>query len=198
MRNTIYRTMGTHAVRLAFDGFPTAFRRAIEAASTARGIADESAPIVTLVPLGDDPDDCERIRRLSSAGTVLALIDPLDARGLRHAIAHGVACVDLQAEPDEVVAAAAAAAHGTLALPVALLRSIVEADPHTAPLIGPEERDWLIALSHGTTVVRLADDFGYSERAMFRRLADLYVRLGATNRDEAVIAAQRAGLLAAD
>ena len=81
---------------------------------------------------------------------------------------------------------------------MALLRSIVEADPHTAPLIGPEERDWLIALSHGTTVVRLADDFGYSERAMFRRLADLYVRLGATNRDEAVIAAQRAGLLAAD
>jgi len=46
--------------------------------------------------------------------------------------------------------------------------------------VDQEEAEWLDALARGATVVSLADDYGYSERVMFRRLRDLYERLGAS------------------
>jgi DNA-binding NarL/FixJ family response regulator len=61
-----------------------------------------------------------------------------------------------------------------------------------------EDVDWLLALSRGQTVVELADDVGYSERSMFRKLHELYERLGVTNRSAALLEAQRLGLLETD
>lgn len=55
--------------------------------------------------------------------------------------------------------------------------------------------EWLAALASGSTVARLANETGYSERVMFRRLADLYGRLGVSGRAEAIVAAERLGLL---
>jgi DNA-binding NarL/FixJ family response regulator len=47
-------------------------------------------------------------------------------------------------------------------------------------------------------VAHIADEAGYSERAMFRRLREVYERLGVTSRAEAILVAERLGLFAED
>jgi DNA-binding CsgD family transcriptional regulator len=54
---------------------------------------------------------------------------------------------------------------------------------------------WLRHLSEGRTVADLADSVGYSERMMYRLLANLYRRLGARSRTKALMLAQREGWL---
>jgi DNA-binding CsgD family transcriptional regulator len=53
-------------------------------------------------------------------------------------------------------------------------------------------------LATGMTVAQLAAKAGYSERAMFRLLRSLYVRMGAKNRTEALIRAYEHGWIPAD
>ncbi len=55
--------------------------------------------------------------------------------------------------------------------------------------------DWISALADGQTVSRLAESAGYSERAMHRHLKEVYGRLGARNRTEALVRTAQAGLL---
>jgi DNA-binding NarL/FixJ family response regulator len=57
------------------------------------------------------------------------------------------------------------------------------------------ERAWLRRLAAGGTVAGLARDCAYSEREMYRRLSDLYTRLGGRTRTEALLLAERHGLL---
>jgi DNA-binding CsgD family transcriptional regulator len=54
---------------------------------------------------------------------------------------------------------------------------------------------WLRQLAAGSTVAQLANQAGYSERAMFRLLQGLYQQLGARNRVEALLRAQQLGWL---
>jgi DNA-binding NarL/FixJ family response regulator len=61
-----------------------------------------------------------------------------------------------------------------------------------------EEVGWLADLAAGETVARIAHETGYSERAMFRRLREVYERLGVTSRTEAIVAAERLGLFDQD
>ena len=57
---------------------------------------------------------------------------------------------------------------------------------------------WLRALADGVTVASLARASGYSQREMYRLLSALYARLGVDSRTEALLRADRAGLLAVD
>ncbi|MEV4825738.1 hypothetical protein [Micromonospora sp. NPDC049274] len=52
---------------------------------------------------------------------------------------------------------------------------------------------WLRQLASGVTVAQLADQVGYSERAMFRLLTALYKDIGARNRIEAIVLARDRG-----
>jgi DNA-binding NarL/FixJ family response regulator len=52
------------------------------------------------------------------------------------------------------------------------------------------EIEWLRDLAGGVSVGRVAERAGYSERMMFRLLRDLYARLGARNRTEALMLAR--------
>jgi len=144
--------------------------------------------------------DCGRLEDWASRARVLALVAPGDAETVAHALYHGsVAAVDWRAETGRIVEVAEAAARGDALLPCETARGLPGAigDPHAErPFVDEEEAEWLEALARGATVVSLADDYGYSERVMFRRLRDLYGRLGATNRSEALINAVRFGLLA--
>jgi DNA-binding NarL/FixJ family response regulator len=109
-----------------------------------------------------------------------------------------VAVVEWRAETGRIVEVAEAASRGDALIPSDTARALPLAggDPHAdRPFVDEEEADWLDALARGATVVGLADDYGYSERVMFRRLRDLYERLGASNRSEALINAVRFGLL---
>jgi DNA-binding NarL/FixJ family response regulator len=116
-----------------------------------------------------------------------------------HALRHGAAgSVAWDEDPERIVAVVGASLDGMMIVPVATVGAMAAwgPDPHgEGPVIDQVEVEWLLELAKGGTVVRLAETYGYSERAMFRKLADLYARLGVTGRAEAVVAAHRLGLL---
>lgn len=58
-----------------------------------------------------------------------------------------------------------------------------------------DQLSWLRQLATGATVAQLAERVGYSERAMFRLLRDLYGQLGVRNRLQAIMRAREAGWL---
>jgi DNA-binding NarL/FixJ family response regulator len=76
------------------------------------------------------------------------------------------------------------------------LRKLAASQPEadTGPLTA-QEIDWLRRLTDGTSVSRLADHVGYSERMMFRLLAQTYAKLGVDNRTKAIIQARDRGWL---
>ena len=65
----------------------------------------------------------------------------------------------------------------------------------TDPVVGTVQLRWLARLAEGLTVAELARGAGYSERAMYRLLRQLYQQLGARSRIEAIVHAQERGLL---
>ena len=96
-------------------------------------------------------------------------------------------------EAAEVVAAAAAA---LVVVPDHVAAAVADTPAMTgAPALGEDERCWLRWLAGGKTVTSLAVAACYSEREMYRLLRTLYTRLGASGRTEALLAAQRYGLL---
>ncbi len=187
------------AVRII--GVPSAYRRGVESvigvASGWEMTDDPSAADVVITPLRRK-DGCDAVDGLVSAGaTVLALLAPFDRDEIAHALSHQAVPADWEWDAERILGAAVAALAGEALLPMSTVRSLVGgSDAHRRePSITEDEAEWLLALSRGATVVRLADDAGYSERAMFRRLADLYARLGARGRTEALLTAERLGLL---
>lgn len=185
-----------------------AYRRGLEIALTAAGLKTDTpvSPLpwalekqdrVAIVTLRDR-ESCDLIEAIAgSGGIVVALVPDPTKDGYWHALRHGAAsAVDWSADPDVIIAAVVQAARGLTLLPREVIGSL-SARTGTAhgPIIEPEEVEWLGALAHGATVVALADEIGYSERAMFRKLHDLYVRLGVKSRSEALVEAERLGVL---
>jgi DNA-binding NarL/FixJ family response regulator len=90
-----------------------------------------------------------------------------------------------------------AAQDGHSRIPIGVLRSLVagsSGDQTRRPISDSEVR-WLRELASGTTVARLAEKVGYSERMMFRLLAELYTRLGVDSRTKALMRARDEGWL---
>jgi DNA-binding NarL/FixJ family response regulator len=107
--------------------------------------------------------------------------------------ATGVVAMD--AEFDQVVAVVRAAASGLTLLPRRVAKALCRTQAGPVPQLLPRERTWLRHLADSGTVGGLAGEFGYSEREMYRLLGALYSRLGASNRTEALLLAERSGLL---
>ena len=178
-----------------------AYRHGLEEAFARAGhrvAGDEEAADLVLVSWRS-ASDCSRLEEWAERSRVLALVAPGDPETVAHALHHGaVAVVEWRAETGRIVEVAEAASRGDALIPSDTARALPLAggDPHAdRPFVDEEEADWLDALARGATVVGLADDYGYSERVMFRRMRDLYERLGASNRSEALINAVRFGLL---
>jgi two-component system, NarL family, response regulator DesR len=128
---------------------------------------------------------------------IAVLVSPAiaDFRGALRAGAH--AGVQWDSTPDDIVAVVRAAITGQTLLPTRIVRSLAESSverPARGTLREDEIR-WLRAIARGTSVVRLARNEGYSQREIFRRLADLYARMGVRNRHEAIALASQWGLL---
>jgi DNA-binding NarL/FixJ family response regulator len=81
------------------------------------------------------------------------------------------------------------------ALVVAALVAGVGIDAGSARVLSAERLGWLRALAAGSTVAQLADQAGYSERAMFRLLRALYRDMGVGGRVEALMRARDEGWL---
>ena len=128
---------------------------------------------------------------------VVALLDTPDLTTYLRAIGAGaVGVLARDAEPSLVRFAFRAAVDGMSLLPVGVLRTLAanQPDADTGPLTG-QEIDWLQKLTDGMSVSRLANHVGYSERMMFRLLAQTYAKLGVDNRTKAIIQARDRGWL---
>jgi DNA-binding NarL/FixJ family response regulator len=163
-------------------------------------IREEQQPVVLLTLLStDDWSLLTRLCETRSDTMVIAVLADKSTRSHVQAILSGaVAAVARDALPETVRTVFEAAVGGKSLLPVEVLRALTtwqsfpdedESVPST------QEIGWLRELASGTTVARLADRAGYSERAMFRLLRALYLRIGARNRTEALMRAHEQGWL---
>lgn len=113
------------------------------------------------------------------------------------ALRRGASAAAAWDEPlDVVLDVLGAALAGRVLIPfeVAATLGLPAAQPDPARFTS-EELGWLRMLAAGATATALAEQSGLSNRTMYRRLADLYTRLGVHNRAEAITTATRWGLL---
>ncbi len=161
-------------------------------------VADASARLV-VAPVDAFSQVHESLADHVAAGLRTAvLVDDESPEHYRHARREGAhAVVSVTLRPPLMVAALMAALRGYSLLPSATARSLCRSIMHTRDVdLAPRELSWLRHIAAGVTVADLAQRSSYSEREMYRLLRAAYRRLGATHRSEALIAAQRAGLLA--
>lgn len=188
------------------------FRRGVMTALTEAGFDSEEPDDLLAWARVEEPravlftvvghDDWALLARLCQARAeivVLAVLDQPSIPSYVRALSAGaVAAVARHASADSVRAVFAAALRGDSLVPTNVVRALVERP--TGDAAGPaeggpadQEREWLRQLAHGSSVARLADRAGYSERMMFRLLRELYVKLGVANRTEALIRARDEG-----
>jgi DNA-binding NarL/FixJ family response regulator len=163
-------------------------------------IREEQRPVVLLSLLSsDDWRLLARLREARADTMVIAVLADASTRSHVQAIRGGaIAAVTRDAPPDTMRKVFNAAVAGKSILPVEVVRGLATLEPPEEEdewVPSPQQVDWLRELALGTTVARLADRAGYSERAMFRLLRELYVRIGARNRTEALIRAHERGWL---
>lgn len=96
---------------------------------------------------------------------------------------------------DDVLAVLQCAGRGQTVLRRELVQALCRPTIEAAPSLTAVEQAWLRSLAAGGTVAGLARSCGYSEREMYRRLSTVYLRIGARTRTEALLLAERFGLL---
>lgn len=137
------------------------------------------------------------LARLFGKVLVIALLMDATCDAYGEAIRIGAdSAADWHAEPEFIVDVVRAAYSGNLLIPLAASRALIR--DHTRSdnySISPEEREWLELIASGMPMCQLAYKAGYSERAIYRRLASLYKRIGVTSRTEAIIFASQRGIL---
>ena len=127
---------------------------------------------------------------------VVVLVERATTEACASALRAGVTGVITGADdPERVVAALRSAARGDTVLPREVVQALCRPATLPPPSLTPVERGWLRRLAGGGTVAGLARACGYSEREMYRRLSGVYLRLGAHTRTEALLLAERFGLL---
>lgn len=132
--------------------------------------AGQEAPSVHLICLYESQAD---------ASTALAL----RASGVLH----------VEATPRRIAVAADAVLDGSLVLPLILQTTLQQIAAPGGQLLTPEDLNLLRGLKRGGSLTQLADDIGFSERHLRRRTAALCLRLGVSNRVEAVALAAEQG-----
>lgn len=136
---------------------------------------------------------------ISSSGpdcVVVVLVAALEAAAYRRALAGGAGGVaHIDADPDTIGHVVRGAAAGEVILPTEVARRIAGRPQPRELHLSPEEVGLLQRLSEGATVVQLAEEFFLAERSTRRRLQNIYIRLGATGRAEALKRAGQLGLI---
>ncbi len=160
--------------------------------------ANETAALAALI--GGPADDLDRtIAVVAPAVTVVALVAIDDPEAWWRAMVAGASAVaDRDERPEAIVTVLGHAMEASVLMPSSAVRWLMDraAIPTaTTAQVSREEAEWLRFLADGRTVADLADEVGFSERTMFRRLYEIYGRIGARNRIEAVVAAQRLRLI---
>lgn len=129
---------------------------------------------------------------------VVAAIGANDvAAQVRAILAGAVSTVPRDAPSETIQRVLRAAVEGISMLPIEVVRALGErwrSSPSEAK-VSDREIGWLQTLAKGVTISQLAEQSGYSERAMFRLLRELYERMEVGNRTEALMRAHERGWL---
>lgn len=198
------------AVKVAVLDPLVCFRRGLTAALSGAGFepfepsdvedwlrsGESGAVVMTLL----DDADAKRLKGLReyAPGTPwLALLPEVTVEAYRWAMMSGAtSAAGRDAAPEDITAYLSAACTGRTVMPAPVALALAMAfDPGEHPPLSATEVRWLVKLSTGSTVLDLARETGYSEREMFRRLHGLYTHMGVCGRTEALLAAQRWGLV---
>lgn len=153
------------------DAFVAVVRDHREALLGASRISETQSPTVCMVP-NDEPDMAITLLRSGASGVL-----PFDC------------------EPELIVGSLMAALQGLRVVSQATTEFLVALAQPTAILSEPEIA-WLRQLAAGATVGEIAARASYSERTLYRLLAQCYRRLGVHGRAEAVAVAEALGVLA--
>jgi DNA-binding NarL/FixJ family response regulator len=138
------------------------------------------------------------LRRTRADLVVIAVLaNPSTEAYVRAIMAGASVAVPRDATPSTIRRVFEEAIRGTSLLPTEVVRNLAPSreDKGGEPPLSSTHLEWLRALAQGITVAELAERNGYSERAMFRHLHDLYESMGAKGRTEALILANRRGWL---
>jgi DNA-binding NarL/FixJ family response regulator len=116
------------------------------------------------------------------------------ARALRDGASHVVA---RDSDPELIRKVVAEVEAGVVRLPLAVVRAAM-GQPRSGgnrPDPSDDEIAWLRALASGRSVAEVALQSAISERRLYRRLSDLYRRLGVANRTQALMVGRDEGWL---
>jgi DNA-binding NarL/FixJ family response regulator len=164
------------------------------------GWARQAGDLLVFLTLAHDADWgllAALLRVRTDAVVVGVIADPGVDHVVRAISSGAVGVMARDAGPAVVADVIRAALDGHSRIPIGVLRSLVAgtAGDQAPRLISDDEIRWLRELAGGTTVARLAERVGYSERMMFRLLAELYSRLGVDSRTRALMRARDEGWL---
>jgi DNA-binding NarL/FixJ family response regulator len=156
------------------------------------------AGILLLTLDSDDAWDVLRHHRSHPDARIVAVLPAYTVATAAAAIRSGaVHVMPRQSDADGVRQVVRQVNSGLVELPIAAVRASVQytASATRTDIPSDEELDWLRALARGRTVASLAQSAALSERVVYRRLGDLYRRLGVPNRSQAIIVARDEGWL---
>jgi DNA-binding NarL/FixJ family response regulator len=162
---------------------------------------DEPRLVLFSVTGSDDWVLLPELCRARAETKVIAVLPETSVQTCVRALSAGaVGILARNASPPLMKEVFAAAVGGRSIVPTAVLRALADSAPQRAEtgedhLPSTAEQDWLRQLARGGSVAHLAAAVGYSERMMFRLLRELYTKIGAGNRTEALIKARDAGWL---
>lgn len=195
-------------LRVVLLGLPPVYRHGLMAGLSAAGF--DCVPRAAEGGTAELPDGARAVLlgaeraihvlpALAGAGiraAAVLVVDQVDVRSYAEALRVGATgVVGTQDELAQVVRVVRAAAEGQTLMPREVARSLCRPRSGPSPQLSTTERDWLLFLADSGTVAGLARRAGYSEREMYRLLAGVYGRLGASNRTEALLNADRWGML---
>jgi DNA-binding NarL/FixJ family response regulator len=209
----------SQSVRVVLTGLPPIYRHGLSAGLSAAGMdcqplrssadlpdlladqprrtADGHSPVVVVVP-AEEALAVLAVLRDAPGGEAptVHVVEEATAEACAEALRVGATgVVALDAELSQVIGVVRAAADGQTLLPRQIAKALCRQQAGPVPQLMPRERDWLRHLADSGTVASLARTVGYSEREMYRLLGGVYARLGASNRTEALLLAERWGLL---
>lgn len=158
-----------------------------------------------LVVTGDDAEAARAraaVTRTAPEAAVVVLVEQPTPARYRELLATCTSVLPVSASDGDVAVAVAGAWRELTCLPMSAARSLAGRESASGggppPAVTPRESGWLRALADGATVAGVARSAGYSPREMYRLLGAVYTRLGTANRTEALLCADRLGLLATE
>jgi DNA-binding NarL/FixJ family response regulator len=148
-----------------------------------------------------NPEDVAALIGEGGQGVVVLSNDEAIAETLRGLPLRGWAVLPANASAPELRAAVLAAAHGMVALPLAMLSFLTAMTSASRPTevprqpLTPRELEVLELVSQGLPSKLIAHALGVSESTVKYHLSSIYAKLGVASRTEAVSRAARLGLI---